>query len=244
MNQVIGDSPDPTSRTTRSSRRRAGGSLPGSHYANSASSASPTAATPDQLAAVGGRQIARVDVASWKDTASEPHLRSFSHPAGCLGHRRAPRRPARSRRTRPSSARTGRLRRLDATAAATARSAAGSSIDHAAGDVHEHVVADERSGPRASRGRRAAATGGSGRTRSPSAAGCRRRLLLTSACTSTRIGRDPSMQHSTAEPGRRRRAARPGTAATGSGTGRRPLARHLEHAELARPRRTGSSPRG
>src|SRR5713101_2654771 len=53
-------------------------------------------------------------------------------------------------------------------------------------------------------------------------------LELTSACTSTRIGREPSTEHSTADPG-----AFDGRSARnnfdGLGTGRS----HLEHAELA-----------
>ena len=56
--------------------------------------------------------------------------------------------------------------------------------------------------------------------------------MLTSACTSTSSGRDPSMQQSTAEPGDVQRTLR-------QEQRRRirhalqPLAGHLEHAELA-----------
>ena len=57
-------------------------------------------------------------------------------------------------------------------------------------------------------------------------------LVLTSACTSTRIGREPSTQHSTAEPGvpdaRSDRNSR-----DGFGDRREAGAGHLEHAELA-----------
>ena len=56
--------------------------------------------------------------------------------------------------------------------------------------------------------------------------------MLTSACTSTRIGRDPSTEHSTAEPGAfAGRSAR--NSFDGFGTGRSPRRRHLEDAELA-----------
>ena len=54
---------------------------------------------------------------------------------------------------------------------------------------------------------------------------------LTSACTSTRIGRDPSMVHSTDEPGTLfGRSAR--NSCEGFATGSRPASGHLEHAEL------------
>ena len=57
-------------------------------------------------------------------------------------------------------------------------------------------------------------------------------LVLTRACTSTRIGRDPSTQHSTADPGvpdaRSERNNFDGLA-----TGRRPVSGHFENAELA-----------
>ena len=57
-------------------------------------------------------------------------------------------------------------------------------------------------------------------------------LALTSACTSTSSGRDPSMQHSTAEPGALAgRSAR--NSADGFGTPFKPAPRHLEHAQLA-----------
>ena len=56
--------------------------------------------------------------------------------------------------------------------------------------------------------------------------------VLTSACTSTRIGRDPSIAHSTTEPGTPvGRSAR--NSADGFGTARSPERRHLEDAELA-----------
>ena len=58
-------------------------------------------------------------------------------------------------------------------------------------------------------------------------------LLVTSACTSTSIGREPSMQHSTADPGLPiERSAR--NICDGFGHLAQPRARHLEHAELAR----------
>ena len=58
-------------------------------------------------------------------------------------------------------------------------------------------------------------------------------LLLTSACTSTSIGREPSMQHSTADPGLPiDRSAR--NNCEGFGTSRSPVLGHLEDAELAR----------
>ena len=56
--------------------------------------------------------------------------------------------------------------------------------------------------------------------------------MLTSACTSTSSGRDPSTQHSTADPGAPA-AARRETAAEGLGTALSPLTGHLEHAQLA-----------
>ena len=78
------------------------------------------------------------------------------------------------------------------------------------------------SGRRASRAPPAAATAAADRCRSPSAARCRRCCVLTSACTSTRIGREPSTEHSTAEPGAfAGRSAR--NSFDGLGTGRRPV---------------------
>ena len=57
-------------------------------------------------------------------------------------------------------------------------------------------------------------------------------VVLASACTSTRIGREPSIEQSTAEPGvASGRSAR--KSAEGLATGFRPAAGHLEHAQLA-----------
>ena len=219
------------------------GIRPAAATRTSASSASPTRRHAHQLARLGGRQVARVEVAFRKDTASEPHLCSLSHPAGRLGDRpdlageadlaengrllTAPGGSARSRRPprrppgrRPARRSTCPPATLTNTSSPTRLRPA--RFSSTATQQRQAVLIDaDRHPPRR----------------------CRTRLPLTSACTSTRIGRDPSMQHTTAEPGDAAgRSAR--NSCDGFGTGRRPVAGHLEHAELATPRRTGSSPRG
>ena len=89
------------------------------------------------------------------------------------------------------AAATGRLRRLDAIAAATLRSAAGSSMPHAAGDVDEDVLTHQVQARRASRAPRGAARAGRVRCRTAIRRALPNVLALTSACTSTSSGREP-----------------------------------------------------
>ena len=208
-----------------------------------ASSASPTVRTPTIVDSPrrrrrpGARRCLRGIT-----QRREPELRGFAHAQARPASSPAPRRPGRPRRTRRRRQAIGRLRRLDATAATHGEIGRRLVDRHAARDVHEHIVGRQvQAGALVEHGEQQRQPVRD-RGRWPCGAHCR--TSPRSRAPAPRRGSAASLRSCTAptSPGTfAGRSAR--NSCDGFGTGSQARAGHLEHAQLARPRRTGSSRR-